>query len=60
MPKTKSKIPRTKAIPNRVGVRRRMPSSAFAVPETHDYPIPDAYHASSPSRHSCAWWDGTE
>jgi len=41
----RGQIHRTKAIPNRVGIRRRMPASAFAVPETHAYPIPDAYHA---------------
>ena len=45
MSKRTKPIHRTKAIPNRVSVRRRMPGSAFAVPETKSYPIPDAYHA---------------
>lgn len=41
----KSRAHRTKAIPARVSVRRRMPSKVFAVPETKSYPIPDEYHA---------------
>ena len=47
MPRTtgKNHVHRTKAIPNRVGVRRRMPASKFTVPETRSFPIPDAYHA---------------
>lgn len=45
MSNRKNSVHRTKAIPNRVGVRCRMPESAFAVPETRSFPIPDAYHA---------------
>lgn len=43
--KSKSYAHRTKAVPNRVATRRRMPARVFAVPETKSYPIPDAYHA---------------
>jgi hypothetical protein len=36
---------KTKAIPKRVAVRRRLPASDYVFPDDEAYPIPDAYHA---------------
>ena len=36
---------KTKAIPKRVGIRRKLSPKDFVFPDEMAYPIPDAYHA---------------